>query len=83
MFLCTISDLPDKTESNRPQTKEPSDKKSSTSIKLAERPKVSFGPYIEKQSRVSASQKQKEFPKQTRLAAKGHFTPHPGEITFL
>ncbi|XP_028280727.1 centrosomal protein of 72 kDa [Parambassis ranga] len=68
-----------KTESTGPQTKEPSNKKCSTSLKVAERPKVSFGPYIEKHSCVSATQKQKEFPKQTRLAAKGHFTPHPDQ----
>ncbi|XP_047454579.1 centrosomal protein of 72 kDa isoform X2 [Mugil cephalus] len=46
---------------------------------VTERPKVSFGPYIEKRKSVSGKQKQKDVPKQTRHAAKGHFTPHPDQ----
>ncbi|KAM9310014.1 LOW QUALITY PROTEIN: centrosomal protein of 72 kDa [Pholidichthys leucotaenia] len=45
----------------------------------AERPKVTFGPYIEKRQHVPGKQKVKEFPKQTRHAAKGHFTPNPDQ----
>ncbi|XP_034083977.1 centrosomal protein of 72 kDa isoform X1 [Gymnodraco acuticeps] len=40
-----------------------------------ERPKVSFGPYVEKHRPVSG--KQKDFAKHTRQAAKGHYTPNP------
>ncbi|XP_068999029.1 centrosomal protein of 72 kDa [Embiotoca jacksoni] len=69
----------DKTESKGPQMKESSHKKSSTSLKVAERPKVSFGPYIEKHRAVPGKQKQKDFPKQTRHAAKGYFTPNPDQ----
>ncbi|XP_071771998.1 centrosomal protein of 72 kDa [Centroberyx gerrardi] len=64
----------DRTQSKVPQMKEPSQEKSSTSLKVTERPKVSFGPYVEKRR-----QKQKDLPKQIRLAAKGHFTANPGK----
>ncbi|XP_023131270.2 centrosomal protein of 72 kDa isoform X2 [Amphiprion ocellaris] len=67
----------DNTESKGPQVKEPSHNKTSTSAKVSERPKVSFGPYIEKT--VSGKQKQKDLSKQTRHAAKGHFTPNPDQ----
>lgn len=60
-------------------TKEPSDKRSSTSLKGTDGPKVSFGPYIEKDRPVSGKQKQNDLPKQTRHEAKGHYTPNPGK----
>lgn len=59
--------------------KEPAHKKCSTSFKATERPKVSFGPYVEKRRAVTGKQKQKDFPNQTRHVAKGHFTPNPGK----
>ncbi|XP_018544633.1 centrosomal protein of 72 kDa [Lates calcarifer] len=67
----------DNTESKVPQTKDPSHKKACTSLKVTERPKVSFGPYVEKRRPVPG--KQKDFTKQTRHAAKGHFTPNPDQ----
>ncbi|GAA6227097.1 centrosomal protein of 72 kDa isoform X2 [Lates japonicus] len=67
----------DNTESKVPQTKDPSHKKGCTSLKVTERPKVSFGPYVEK--RRPMPEKQKDFTKQTRHAAKGHFTPNPDQ----
>lgn len=54
--------------------KDLSQKKSSTSLKATERPKVSFGPNVEKCRPVPG--KQKEVP---RHVAKGHFTPNPGK----
>ncbi|KAF0045343.1 hypothetical protein F2P81_001872 [Scophthalmus maximus] len=78
----TISDsvnkeAEDKTECKVPHMKGPSHKKSSPSSKVTERPKVSFGPYVEKHRPVPG--KQNDFPKQTRHAAKGHFTPNPDQ----
>ncbi|XP_063736395.1 centrosomal protein of 72 kDa isoform X2 [Eleginops maclovinus] len=67
----------DKTESKVPHMKEPSHKRSSSTIKVTERPKVSFGPYVEKRRPVIG--KQKDFAKQTRQAAKGHYTPNPDQ----
>ncbi|XP_030248630.1 centrosomal protein of 72 kDa [Sparus aurata] len=67
----------DNTESKVLHTKEPSHKRSSTSLKGTDGPKVSFGPYIEKHRPVSGKQKQKDLPKQTRHEAKGHYTPNP------
>ena len=55
--------------------KEASHKRSSASLKVTDRPKVSFGPYVEKHN---AKQKQKDVSKQTRHAARGHYTPNPG-----
>ncbi|XP_033496670.2 centrosomal protein of 72 kDa isoform X1 [Epinephelus lanceolatus] len=69
----------DNTESKVPHMREPSHKRSSTLFKVTERPKVSFGPYVEKHRSVPGKQKQKEFPKQTRHAARGHYTPHPDQ----
>ncbi|XP_051262562.1 centrosomal protein of 72 kDa [Dicentrarchus labrax] len=69
----------DNTKSKVPHTKEPSDKRNSTSLKVTERPKVSFGPYVEKQRPVPGKQKQKDLPKQTRHVAKGHYTPNPDQ----
>ncbi|KAI4810792.1 hypothetical protein KUCAC02_013722 [Chaenocephalus aceratus] len=65
----------DNTESKVPHVKEPSHKRSSSTFKATERPKVSFGPYVEKHRPVSG--KQKDFAKHTRQAAKGHYTPNP------
>ncbi|XP_054477417.1 centrosomal protein of 72 kDa isoform X2 [Anoplopoma fimbria] len=62
-----------------PHMKEPSHKRSSTSLKVTERPKVSFGPYVEKRRPVPEKQKQKDFDKKTRHAAKGHYTPNPDQ----
>ena len=58
-----------------PHVKDLSHKKSSTSSKVTERPKVSFGPYVEKHRPAPGKQ---DVPKQTRHVAKGHFTPNPG-----
>ncbi|XP_036929136.1 centrosomal protein of 72 kDa isoform X1 [Acanthopagrus latus] len=69
----------DNTESKVLHTKEPSDKRSSTSLKGTDGPKVSFGPYIEKDRPVSGKQKQNDLPKQTRHEAKGHYTPNPDQ----
>nr|XP_033958273.1 centrosomal protein of 72 kDa [Pseudochaenichthys georgianus] len=65
----------DNTESKVPHVKETSHKRSSSTFKATERPKVSFGPYVEKHRPVSG--KQKDFAKHTRQAAKGHYTPNP------
>ncbi|XP_067365932.1 centrosomal protein of 72 kDa isoform X2 [Channa argus] len=67
----------DKAESKVPHIKEPLHKKSS--LKETERPKVSFGPYVEKYRPLPGKQKQKDFPKQTKHLAKGHFTPNPDQ----
>ncbi|XP_035020264.2 centrosomal protein of 72 kDa isoform X1 [Hippoglossus stenolepis] len=67
----------DNTRSKMPHVKDLSHKKSSTSSKVTERPKVSFGPYVEK--RRPAPGKQEDYPKQTRHMAKGHFTPNPDQ----
>uniref|UniRef100_UPI0037E79C35 centrosomal protein of 72 kDa n=1 Tax=Semicossyphus pulcher TaxID=241346 RepID=UPI0037E79C35 len=69
----------DTVESKVPHVKERPHKKSSTSIKVTERPKVSFGPYVEISRPVPGKQKQKDLPKQTRHVARGHYTPNPGE----
>ncbi|XP_034730704.1 centrosomal protein of 72 kDa isoform X2 [Etheostoma cragini] len=69
----------DNTVSKVPHMKEQSHKRSSTSLKVTERPKVSFGPYVEKCTSVPGKQKQKDFPKQIRHAAKGHYTPNPDQ----
>ncbi|XP_059195738.1 centrosomal protein of 72 kDa isoform X2 [Centropristis striata] len=66
-------------ESKVQHIKGSSHKRSSTSIKVTERPKVSFGPYVEKDRPVTGKQKQKDFQKQTRHAAKGHYTPNPDQ----
>lgn len=62
-----------------PQVKAPSHKKSSAAL----RPKVSFGPYVEKSRPQPGKQKQKDLSKQTRHVAKGHFTPNPGKGSVL
>ncbi|KAM8869838.1 centrosomal protein of 72 kDa isoform 2-T2 [Spinachia spinachia] len=62
-----------------PHLKEPSHKRSPASLKVTERPKVSFGPYVEKRRPVPGKLKQKELPKQTRLTARGHYTPNPDQ----
>lgn len=58
--------------------KQPSEKNKSTSLKVPERPKVSFGPYVEKHRSVPGRLKQ-DGPKQIRFAARGYFTPNPGK----
>lgn len=50
--------------------------KSSTLPKMAERPKVSFGPVFEKYRTMPGKQKDL---KQTKHKAKGYFTPNPGK----
>lgn len=75
MFFVNI---PDNTESKVSYVEEMSNKQRSTSSKVTERPKVSFGPYVEKHRAVPGKQKQKDFPQQPRHEAKGHFTPNPG-----
>ncbi|XP_060937433.1 centrosomal protein of 72 kDa isoform X1 [Limanda limanda] len=67
----------DNTRSKMPHVKDLSHKKSSTSSKVTERPKVSFGPFVETRRPVPG--KQEDFPKQTRHVAKGHFTPNPDQ----
>ncbi|XP_045900023.1 centrosomal protein of 72 kDa isoform X2 [Micropterus dolomieu] len=69
----------DNTESKVPHMKEPSHIRSSSSLKVAERPKVSFGPYAEKCRPVPGKQKQKDLHKLTRHAAKGHYTANPDQ----
>ncbi|XP_004541500.2 centrosomal protein of 72 kDa isoform X4 [Maylandia zebra] len=69
----------DNSESKGSQMKDLSHQKSCTSIKVPERPKVSFGPYIEQRRPAHGNPKQKDSPKQTRHPAKGHFTPNPDE----
>ncbi|XP_032375182.1 centrosomal protein of 72 kDa isoform X3 [Etheostoma spectabile] len=69
----------DNTVSKVPHMKEPSHKRSSSSLKVTERPKVSFGPYVEKCTAVPGKQKQNDLPKQIRYAAKGHYTPNPDQ----
>ncbi|XP_039974495.1 centrosomal protein of 72 kDa isoform X2 [Xiphias gladius] len=64
----------DKINSKVQHMKDLSQKKSSTSLKATERPKVSFGPNVEKCRPVPG--KQKEVP---RHVAKGHFTPNPDQ----
>lgn len=65
----------DNTESKVPQVEAPSHKKSSAAL----RPKVSFGPYVEKCRSQPGKQKQKDISKHTRRVAKGHFTPNPDQ----
>ncbi|KAF7669474.1 hypothetical protein LDENG_00186270 [Lucifuga dentata] len=65
------------TESKVPHMKEPSHKENSS--KVTDRPKVSFDLYVEKHRPEPEKQKRKEFPKQTRHAARGHFTPNPAQ----
>ncbi|KAJ0066064.1 hypothetical protein NL108_001295, partial [Boleophthalmus pectinirostris] len=48
------------------------------SLKGTEKPKVSFGPYIEKTKPLFEKLKIKDS-KQSRRQAKGHFTPHPDQ----
>ncbi|CAN9514284.1 unnamed protein product [Ophioblennius macclurei] len=69
----------DNAEFKGPHVKKTSNKKSSTSSKVAEKPKVSFGPYVDKQSSVPADQSLKDSPKRSRHAARGHFTPNPDQ----
>lgn len=78
VFYYTICYWPDN-ESKVRQTKEPSHQRSATSLKVIDRPKVSFGPYEEKHRPESAKQKRKDLSKQTRHVAKGHYTPNPGK----
>ncbi|XP_029928000.1 centrosomal protein of 72 kDa isoform X2 [Myripristis murdjan] len=66
------------TQSKVPQMKQTSEKNKSTSLKVSERPKVSFGPYVEKHRSVPGRLKQ-DGPKQIRFAAKGYFTPNPDQ----
>ncbi|KAF3839829.1 hypothetical protein F7725_018546 [Dissostichus mawsoni] len=47
----------DNTESKMPHVKEPSHKRSSSTFKVTERPKVSFGPYVEKHRPVLESKR--------------------------
>nr|XP_046254632.1 centrosomal protein of 72 kDa isoform X2 [Scatophagus argus] len=69
----------DDRESKVPNTKKPLHKRSSTSLNVTDRPKVSFGPCVEEHRPVPGKQKQKDLPKQTRLVARGHFTPNPDQ----
>ncbi|CAL8290979.1 unnamed protein product [Merluccius merluccius] len=51
-----------------------------TSFQVTEKPRVSFGPIVEKKCRsVTGRPKQKDNARQMRLQAKGHFTPNPSE----
>ncbi|XP_017282063.1 centrosomal protein of 72 kDa isoform X2 [Kryptolebias marmoratus] len=65
------------TELKEPLMNELPHNKSSTLPKMAERPKVSFGPVFEKYRTVPG--KQKDLLKQTRHKAKGYFTPNPDQ----
>ncbi|KAK7886404.1 hypothetical protein WMY93_026025 [Mugilogobius chulae] len=66
-----------KEKSNMPQEK--SKQNNETVSKVTERPKVSFGPYIEKTKPLFEKLKIKDS-KHTRRQAKGHFTPNPDQI---
>ncbi|XP_074539603.1 centrosomal protein of 72 kDa [Halichoeres trimaculatus] len=69
----------DETESKVSHVKEQPHKKSLTSLNVTERPKVSFGPFIEGHEAAPGKQKQKENAKQSRHVARGHFTPNPDQ----
>ncbi|XP_034553647.1 centrosomal protein of 72 kDa [Notolabrus celidotus] len=69
----------DETESKVSHVKEQPHKKSLTSLNVTERPKVSFGPYVERHTAVSGKQKHKDNGKQSRHVARGHFTPNPDQ----
>ncbi|RVE62607.1 hypothetical protein OJAV_G00158740 [Oryzias javanicus] len=69
----------DDVSSKGPQMNDTLPMKSSTSSKVAERPKVSFGPYVEKHSTDRGLPNQKVSFKQIRHEAKGHFTPNPDQ----
>lgn len=77
VLLCHCFYWTDNTVSKVPHTKKPSHKESS--FKDTDRPKVSFDPYVEKHTPEPGKQKQNEFPKQARHAARGHFTPNPSK----
>nr|XP_020468471.1 centrosomal protein of 72 kDa isoform X1 [Monopterus albus] len=62
----------DNAKSKVSHMKEASHKKRSASLKVTERPKVSFSPFVE-------PGQQTHFPRQTRHVAKGHFTPNPDQ----
>ncbi|XP_029958390.1 centrosomal protein of 72 kDa [Salarias fasciatus] len=66
----------DNAESEGLHVKKASNKKSSTSLKVAEKPKVSFGPYVDRPSSVPADH-QRDSPKHSRHPARGFFTPNP------
>ncbi|XP_041649576.1 centrosomal protein of 72 kDa [Cheilinus undulatus] len=69
----------DKAESKVSHVKEQPHKESSSSLNVIERPKVSFGPYIERQQPLLGKQKQKDNAKPTRHTGRGHFTPNPDQ----
>ena len=49
-------------------------------FKVTEKPRVSFGPIVEKMCRsLTGRAKHKENTRQMRLQAKGHFTPNPSQ----
>ncbi|KAM3873359.1 LOW QUALITY PROTEIN: centrosomal protein of 72 kDa [Diretmus argenteus] len=75
-YRCSIENHP---QSKVTQMKAPCQKNSSTSLKVTEKPRVSFGPYVEKHRPVPGRQKQDDPHKHTRLPAKGHFTPNPDQ----
>ncbi|KAM3614005.1 uncharacterized protein V6R79_008359 [Siganus canaliculatus] len=68
----------DNTEAKVPHRKEAFPKGNSLAwCEVTNKPKVSFGPYVEKHRSTSGKQKHKDLPKQNRRPAKGHFTPNP------
>ncbi|XP_029136005.1 centrosomal protein of 72 kDa [Labrus bergylta] len=69
----------DKTESKVSHVNQQPHKECSTSLNVIERPKVSFGPYVERHNPAPDKQKQKDTANQTRRAARGHFTPNPDQ----
>lgn len=72
------------TKSKVPENKSTQNNKRCTSGEpgVTERPKVSFGPYVEKYKPLFQKQKLKES-KQTSRVAKGHFTPNPDQSHHL
>ncbi|KAM6995316.1 centrosomal protein of 72 kDa [Tautogolabrus adspersus] len=76
-FTDQRSSTPIKTESKVSHVNQQPHKKCSTSLNVIERPKVSFGPYVERHKPAPDKQKQKDNANHTRRAARGHFTPNP------
>uniref|UniRef100_A0A8C6SXV2 Centrosomal protein of 72 kDa n=1 Tax=Neogobius melanostomus TaxID=47308 RepID=A0A8C6SXV2_9GOBI len=69
----------EKGKSSIPQEKAKQNDENAQSFKVTEKPKVSFGPYIEKSKPLFEKLKIKDS-KQTRRVAKGHFTPNPDQM---
>ncbi|XP_019896334.2 centrosomal protein of 72 kDa isoform X2 [Esox lucius] len=75
-----IKDYSRHTQSPGPHLKEESLRRRSPalSLKTSEGPRVTFNPTVEKHSTARSGEERRKLPKQLRVPAKGHFTPHPG-----